>query len=110
MDAQEAGETLIEENDVWAPIPAVGVHFSYALIPNLYLFGKAEYFYYGLSDNLKFTSTSFDINLNYYFYKFLGIGATYEYNLAKLDGEISDFSGKLSNKFGGFQIYGIIGF
>ena len=110
MDAQEAGETLIEEDDVWAPSPAAGVHISYTLIPNLYLFGKVGYFYYNLSDNFKFTSTSFDINLNYYFYKFLGIGATYEYNLAKLDGQIADFSGKISNKFGGFQIYGIIGF
>ena len=110
LDAQEAGEVLIEEDDVWTPIPAAGIHISYTLIPNLYLFGKVGYFYYNLSDNFKFTSTSFDINLNYYFYKFLGIGATYEYNLAKVDGEIFDFSGKISNKFGGFQIYGIIGF
>ncbi len=110
MDAQEAGEVLLEEDDVWAPIPAAGIHISYTLIPNLYLFGKVGYFYYNLSENFKFTSTSFDINLNYYFYKFLGIGATYEYNLAKLDGQIADFSGKISNKFGGFQICGIIGF
>ncbi len=110
LEAQELGKTYLEENDVWAPIPAAGVHICYTLIPNMYLFGKVGYFYYALSDNFKFTSTSFDINLNYYFYKFLGVGATYEYNLAKLDGKVADFSGKISNKFGGFQIYGIIGF
>jgi hypothetical protein len=110
LDAQEAGDIVIEEDDVWAPIPAAGIHISYTLIPNLYLFGKVGYFYYGISENFKFTSTSFDINLNYYFFKFLGVGATYEYNLATLDGQIGDFSGKISNKFGGFQIYGIIGF
>ena len=72
--------------------------------------GKAGYFYYGLSDNLKFKSLSFDINVNYYFYKFLGIGATYDYNKFELDGEISDLSGKVINKFGGFQVYLLIGF
>jgi hypothetical protein len=110
LDAQGAGNASIERNDVWAPIPAAGIHLSYTLLPNLYLFGKAGYFYYSLSDNFKFTSTSFDINLNYYFLKFLGIGATYEYNVFKLDGEVGGFSGKISSRFGGFQIYGILGF
>ncbi len=110
LDAVEQGKTLLEESDVWAPIPAAGIHLSYTLLPNLYLFGKAGYFYYSLSEHFKFTSTSFDINLHYYFYKFLGIGATYEYNLFKLDGEVGGFSGKISNRFGGFQIYALLGF
>ncbi len=110
LDAVEQGQTLLEENDVWAPIPAGGIHISYTLLPNLYLFGKAGYFYYSLTENFKFTSTSFDINLQYYFYKFLGIGATYEYNEFKLDGEVGGFSGRISNRFGGFQVYGLLGF
>jgi hypothetical protein len=110
FQAQELGQTFSEGEDVWAPIPAAGIHASYTLFPNLYLFGKAGYFYYGLSDNLKFKSLSFDINVNYYFYKFLGIGATYDYNKFELDGEIGDLSGKVINKFGGFQVYLLIGF
>ena len=110
MDAVEQGQTLLEETDVWAPIPAAGVHLSYTLLPNLYLFGKAGYFYYGISEHLKFTSTSFDINLNYYFFKFLGVGATYEYNSFKLDGEVGGFSGKVRNRLDGFQVYALLGF
>ena len=110
LQAQELGETFSEGRDVWVPIPAVGVHGSYTLFPNFYLFGKAGYFYYGLSDNLKFDNWSFDINVNYYFYKFLGIGATYEYNRAELNGEIGDLSGEIINRLGGFQFYLLIGF
>jgi hypothetical protein len=110
LEAQELGETFSEGRDVWAPIPAIGIHASYTLFRNFYVFGKAGYFYYGISDNLKFNNWSLDININYYFYKALGIGATYEYNRAKLNGEISDFSGELINRLGGFQFYFLIGF
>jgi hypothetical protein len=110
LEAQELGETFSEGRDVWAPIPAIGIHASYTLFRNFYVFGKAGYFYYGISDNLKFNNWSLDININYYFYKFLGIGATYEYNRAKLDGEFSDLSGEFVNRLGGFQFYLVIGF
>jgi hypothetical protein len=110
LQAQELGETISEEQDVWAPIPAIGLHASYTLFRNFYVFGKAGYFYYGLSDNLKFNNWALDINVNYYFYKFLGIGATYEFNRAQLKGEISDFSGEIVNRLGGFQFYLLIGF
>ena len=110
MEAQELGETFSEGRDVWAPIPAIGLHASYTLFRNFYVFGKAGYFYYGISDNLKFNNWSLDININYYFYKFLGIGATYEYNRAELKGELSDLSGEIFNKLSGFQFYLVIGF
>jgi len=110
VTAQELGETLSETQEVWAPIPSAGLHASYTLFPNFYLFGKAGYFYYGLSDNLKFKSLSFDINVHYYFYKFLGVGATYEYNRFQLDGELGDLSGRVLNRLGGFQLYALIGF
>jgi len=110
LQAQELGETFSEGRDVWAPIPAIGIHGAYTLFRNFYIFGKAGYFYYGISDNLKFNNVSFDININYYFYKFLGIGVTYEYNRAELKGEIGDLSGEIVNRLGGFQFYLLIGF
>jgi hypothetical protein len=110
LQAQELGETISEEQDVWAPIPAIGLHGSYTLFRNFYVHGKAGYFYYGISDNLKFDNWSLDIHLNYYFYKFLGVGATYEYNRAKINGELDDFSGEIINRIGGFQFYLLIGF
>jgi hypothetical protein len=110
LQAQELGKTFSEGRDVWAPIPALGIHASYTLFPNFYLFGKAGYFYYGLSDNLKFKSLSIDINMNYYFYKFLGVGASYDYNKFELAGEIADLTGKVINRRGGFQLYALIGF
>ena len=110
LQAQELGKTFSEGNDVWAPIPSIGIHGAYTLFPNFFIFGKAGYFYYGISDNLKFNALSYDINVNYYFYKFLGIGATYEYNRAELDGQIGDMTGLVINKLGGFQFYLVIGF
>jgi hypothetical protein len=110
LEAQELGETFSEGRDVWAPIPAVGIHASYTLFRNFYIFGKAGYFYYGLSDNLKFNNWSLDININYYFYKFLGIGVSYEYNRAELNGELGDLSGEIVNRLGGIQFYLLIGF
>ncbi|MFC2164435.1 hypothetical protein ACFLT2_05500 [Acidobacteriota bacterium] len=110
LTAEELGRTLSEEEDVWAPIPAIGIHASYTLFRNFYIFGKGGYFYYGLSDNLKFRSWSFDINVQYYFYKFLGIGATYDFNKFQLDGESDILSGKVMNRFNGIQLYVLIGF
>ena len=109
-EAQELGETFSEGRDVWAPIPAIGIHASYTLFRNFYVFGKVGYFYYGISDNLKFNNWSLDFSINYYFYKFLGIGATYEYNRTELKGELSDLSGEIFNRLGGFQFYLVIGF
>jgi len=110
LTAQELGETLVEEQDIWAPIPAAGIHASYTLFRNLYIFGGAGYFYYGLSDELKFKSWSFNLNVHYYFYKFLGIGATYEYNKFSLDGEFDVLSGSAINRVSGLQLYVLIGF
>jgi hypothetical protein len=110
LEAEELGKTASEGRDVWAPIPAVGIHGSYTLFKNFYIFGKGGYFYYGISDDLKFNNWSFDINANYFFYKSLGIGATYEYNKAELTGEIGDFTGEIINRLGGFQFYLVIGF
>jgi len=110
LDAQELGETFSEGRDVWAPIPAIGIHASYTLFRNFYVFGKVGYFYYGISDNLKFNNWSLDFSIYYYFYKFLGIGATDEYNRTELKGELSDLSGEIFNRLGGFQFYLVIGF
>lgn len=110
LTAQELGETIGESQDIWAPIPAAGIHASYTLFRNFYFFGKVGYFYYGLSENLKFKSLSFDINMHYYFYKFLGIGATFEYNRFNLDGEFEDLSGIARNRLSGIQLYALIGF
>jgi hypothetical protein len=110
LTAEELGQTLSEEEDVWAPIPAVGIHASYTLFPNFYIFGKGGYFYYGLSESLKFRSWSFDINVHYYFFKFLGVGVTYDFNKFQLDGEGDILSGKAMNRLSGVQLYILVGF
>jgi len=110
LTAEELGRTLSEGEDVWAPIPALGIHASYTLFPNLYIFGKGGYFYFGLSDNLKFRSWSFDINVQYYFWKFLGAGVSYDFNKFQLDGESDILSGKAMNRYNGIQLYVLVGF
>lgn len=100
----------IEARDFWAPIPAVGAHFSYTLLPRLYLYGKAGYFYYRVKDKLKFDSPQFDIYLDYFIWKSLGLGASFQYNKFLFERASAKFTGMISHRSSGFQFYGVIGF
>ncbi len=95
----------------WAPIPSLGVCFSYSILPRLYLYGKAGYFKYSDSaTGLSFDSTRFDISADYYIWKSLGVGVTYEYYDTTLTKSTSSYMGMIANKIQGFQIYAVIGF
>jgi len=108
--AMEIDRELLEIRRLWAPIPSLGLHFSYALIPNLYLYGKAGYFYLKPSKRTTFNSFTLNVNLDYYFYKFLGIGARYEYGGFKYDLDVASYHGMIKYNVGGFNTYLTIGF
>jgi len=44
LEADPSGQSV--ERRPWYPVPALGVHFSYTILPRLYLYGKAGYFRY----------------------------------------------------------------
>lgn len=101
----------IVDRKTWAPVPSVGVAFSCSLLPRLYLYGKAGYFKYSASaSNVAFDSTRFDISVDYYFWKALGVGLTYEYYDSSLSKHNDRFMGLVANRISGLQIYGVIGF
>ena len=108
VDAQEADRRLLEIRKIWAPIPSVGLHFWYQPIPKMFLYAKAGYFKYN-TKRIDFDSATFSINLDYYFYKFLGIGARYEYSAMKLNLDLAGYHGKLDYNIGGLQAYLTIG-
>jgi len=108
--AQELDTDLIELRATSTIIPSVGLHFSYTLLPNLYLYAKAGYFYLEPTKRTKFESATININLDYYFWKFLGIGAKYEYSAFDLTLDVADYHGDLKYNIGGFQAYATIGF
>ena len=109
LDAQPSGRSVV--TNPWYPVPSVGATFDYTLGQRWYLYGKAGYFYYKLSDsNRNLDSARFDINMDYYIWKSLGVGATYEYIKSSTERNSAEFAGMISNRSSSFQIYGVIGF
>ena len=109
LEAQPS-EFGVVRSTVWYPVPAGGVHFNYSLLPRLYLYGKAGFFYYKLSATEKLNAARFDISLDYYVWKSLGIGVTFAYNDSSLQTDRARFQGAVKNRASGFQIYAVIGF
>jgi len=110
VDAQEADRRLIEFRQASTIIPSVGLHLSYTLLRNLYFYGKAGYFYLEPTKRTKFESATIDLNLDYYFWKFLGIGVKYEYSFFDLNLDVADYHGNLKYNISGVQAYATIGF
>jgi hypothetical protein len=109
VEAQELGRRLLEIRKIWAPIPSVGLHFWYQPIPKMFVYAKAGYFNYN-TKRIDFDSATFNLNLEYYFYKFLGIGGRYEYSAMKLDLDLAGYHGKLNYDISGLQAYLTIAF
>ncbi len=109
LDAQPSGRSVVK--NPWYPIPSLGATFSYTLGPRWYLYGKAGYFFFKVQDSgLKLDSTRFDVSMDYYIWKSLGVGVTYEYIKTSMDRSTEEFTGMISNRSSSFQIYGVIGF
>jgi hypothetical protein len=110
VQAEEIDRQLLEIKKVWAPVPSLGVHFSYTILPKLYLYGKAGYFKFSPKKRLDFDSSTITINLDYYFYKFLGIGARYEYSHFNLSLDVKEFKGQVKYDLSGVNVYLALGF
>ncbi len=108
-ESAELGTATVNKK-TWYPVPAGGIVFSYSILPRLYLYGKAGWFSYKISDTSKFNNTRFDISLDYYVWKALGLGVTYAYSEGSVTRSNTDFTGYIKNRDSGFQIYGVIGF
>jgi len=102
--------TVSVNRKTWFFVPAGGLQFSYSLLPRLYLYGKAGYFSYKVSDTKHFNNTRCDISLDYYVWKSLGIGATYEYNRSTVESDNTRFVGLIKARASGLQLYAVIGF
>ena len=62
LDAQPSGRAVTK--NPWYPVPALGVCFNYSILPRLYLYGKAGYFYYKVDDPItKIEAVRLDITL-----------------------------------------------
>ncbi len=112
VQAQEIDRQLLEIRKIWAPVPSIGLHFRYTIIPHMFVHGKAGYFKFSPSKRLDFDSTALSLNLDYYFYKFLGVGARYEYSRFNLDMDavLSAFKGAVKYDLSGFNAYLTVGF
>ena len=92
LDAQPSGQSF--DRTPWSSVPALGVCFNYTVLPRLYLYGKAGYFYYKVDDPItKIDAVRFDITLDYYFWKALGVGVTYAYVNNSVEMEKSPLAG-----------------
>lgn len=102
--------TATVNRSTWYPVPAGGVMFSYSLRPRLFLYGKAGYFSYEASDTSEISNMRYDISLDYYVWKSLGVGAAFAFNKSSVKRENTDFTGSIKNRDSGLQIYAMIGF
>jgi hypothetical protein len=105
----ELGSAFVNRK-TWYPVPAGGMQFVYSLLPRLYLYGKAGYFSYKISDAKRFNNTRYDISLDYYVWRSLGLGATYEYSRSSFSSDNTNFSGLVKTRSSGLQFYAVIGF
>ena len=108
--AQEIDRQLIQIKKLWAPIPSVGLHFWYQPVNKLFIYAKAGYFNFAPTKHSKFESATANLNLEYYFYKFVGIGARYEYSKMKFDIDRASFDGRVDYDISGAQVYLVLGF
>lgn len=109
LDAQPSGRAYAKKP--WYPVPALGVCFNYSILPRLYLYGKAGYFYYKVDEPVtRIDAVRFDVTLDYYFWKFLGIGLTYAYVNNTVEMDKDPLKGMVKGRSSGLQIYGVIGF
>lgn len=102
--------TATVNRKTWFPVPAGGVVFSYSLLPRLYFYGKAGYFSYKVSDTQKLSNSRYDISIDYYVWKSLGVGATFAYSKSSVSKDNVDFSGSIKSRDSGLQLYAMIGF
>ncbi len=110
VKAQEIDRQLLEIRKFWAPVPSIGLHFWYQPIRNMFLYAKGGLFTLKPSQRTKFESATLSINLDYYYYKFLGIGARYEYNHGNLDLDVASYHGNINYDLSGAQVYLVLGF
>lgn len=109
MDAEPSGRSVLKKP--WYPVPSIGATFNYSLGPRWYLYGKAGYFYYKASESsLKLDSVRFDLNMDYYIWKSVGVGMTYEYIKTSMERDTDAFTGMISNRSSSIQLYAVIGF
>jgi hypothetical protein len=108
-ESAELGTATVNKK-TWFPVPAGGIVFSYSILPRLYLYGKAGWFSYKISDTSKYSNTRFDISLDYYVWKALGLGVTYAYSEGSVNRDNADFTGYIKNRDSGLQVYAAIGF
>ncbi len=107
-DFQERREAV--KKDVWAPVPSLGVHATWNIVPKLDLKTKVDYFFYTISEDLDFNQLQFNAALEYFPIRYVGIGLAYDIRTLTLDLDKSDFSGRIKSNTRGLQLYAIVGF
>jgi hypothetical protein len=98
------------KKDVWAPVPSLGVHATWNIVPKLDINAKIDYFFFSISEDLDFNQLQFNAALEYFPIRYVGIGLAYDIRNFTLDLSKSDFGGRLKSDTRGVQIYAILGF
>jgi hypothetical protein len=107
-DFQEGREAV--QKDVWAPVPSLGVHATWNIVPKLDLKTKVDYFFYTISEALDFNQLQFNAALEYFPIRYVGIGLAYDIRTFTLDLDKSEFGGRIKSNTRGLQLYVIVGF
>jgi hypothetical protein len=95
--------------DINELVPSFGLFSTTILHPKILLHVDLDYFPYSLTDFEKFSQINFEISLEYYPIKHIGVGIGYDYRAFRIDSDRGDFLGKFQIKTSGFLASIILG-
>lgn len=98
-----SGSFSTESRSLTAPIPSIGAHFRYTLLPGV-LFSARVRGIGATIDNVKGSSFQWRTALDYYPWKHVGVGAAYDYMNIKMSKE-NDPTVELNYEYGGPMAY-----
>ncbi len=105
-EARVVGEDVDEtrqaswEKSIFIPVPALTVNASWAVMPNLYLSGLAEYLS-GSYDKQKASYSDLNFSLTWYPWKNVGFAVFYDFFKIKYEDHGKEFTGRIDYSYKG---------
>jgi hypothetical protein len=109
VEASAGGLKKEASTDINELVPSFGLFSTIILHPKVRLNMDLDYFPHSLTDFENFSQLNFEINLEFYPIRHVGLGVAYDYRSLKIDSARGDFLGKLQTKTSGFLAYIILG-
>jgi hypothetical protein len=104
-----AGVTSQKDNinkrySVTAPLPSLGYQFKYEIFPKMRFGGYNSYFFLAIGENSG-KINNFQLSMDYQFYKWFSLGASYSVFYLDITSESDNFEGNIHYEYKGPGVY-----